>query len=170
MFICLYVCGMNKEAKELFKDWLNSLDTSQNIMEHLIGQEAFHIRFLEFTNTQQPKPEAVESAREYIKTLPSVKDGLDSFYGQQTVINALTDFNRSRIEHAKKANAELMEELTEANGIIDFEAKKNESEIEDLKKTLEKIKVLSKERIGRVTNFRRIVYDIQELLSKIDKS
>ena len=32
----------------LFDDWIKSLDTSENIIEHLKGQKAFHLKFLEY--------------------------------------------------------------------------------------------------------------------------
>lgn len=37
-----------EQINKIFDDWIDSKDTSQNIIEHLKSQKAFHIEFLTF--------------------------------------------------------------------------------------------------------------------------
>lgn len=46
--------------EELFEWWLDSLDTTQNVIDHLKSQKLFHIQFAAFVLREYQEPDEVE--------------------------------------------------------------------------------------------------------------
>jgi len=79
--------------EELFNKWLESKDTTENIINHLKGQKAFHLDFLKYV-TEQCNIPVVVYQREQLK--------------------AFADFIQSDTSHMNYDFKDLVEEYLES--------------------------------------------------------
>ena len=59
--------------EELFNKWLESKDTTENVINHLKGQKSFHLDFLKYV-TEQCKIRFVVGQSEQLKAVEKLKD------------------------------------------------------------------------------------------------
>ena len=59
--------------EELFNKWLESKDTTENIINHLKGQKSFHLDFLKYV-TEQCNIPVVVGQNEQLKAVEKLKD------------------------------------------------------------------------------------------------